>query len=119
MVKRIVRYEEIIIDAQLPKVVILFADFMVSLFTFFLGNGAIAKNELSKASKKKLDPFDTKIAVSDETYTVAFQSNNKAYGGTMAFHSETSAREFLASEAARDPELAQTLHVIPSYERAA
>jgi hypothetical protein len=120
MVKRVVRYEEIILDSNFKRFRRRFRRFAGGLFAFFMRGGAIAKSELSHASKKKLDPFAEKVEVQSETYTVAFQANNKAWSAEAAsFHSEAAAREFLRSEMAKDPNLGDTLHVIPSYEKAA
>jgi hypothetical protein len=120
MVKRVVRYEEIIIDSNFKRFVRRFFMFSGALFNFFLNGASVAKSDLSQAVKKQFDPFEEKIIVQAETYTVAFQSNNKAYAaGSAVFASEASARDFMAQEVAKDAGLAETLHVIPSYESAA
>ncbi len=119
-VKRIVRYEEIIIDTNFKRFQRRFQGLFGSLFTFFLAGNAVARSELSMARKRELRPFEEKIAVSAETYTVAFQSTNQAYApDSVAFHSEASAREYLNRKVAEDGSLAETIHVIPGYERAA
>jgi hypothetical protein len=117
-VKRIVRYEEIIIDSNFKRHVKKFTLWIAALFNHFLKGSAVAKSALSKQTAKQLKPFDDGIVVNPETYTVAFQSNNKAYAAT-AFTSEASAQDFLASEIAKDAALGESLHVIASYERAA
>jgi hypothetical protein len=120
MVKRVVRYEEIIIDSNFKRFTRRFFNYTGVLFNFFLGGNSIARSELSQATKNKYQPFAEKVAVSSETYTVAFQATNQPYTTTSAtFHTEASAREFLNTEIGRDANLAETLHVIPSYERAA
>ena len=120
MVKRVVRYEEIIIDSNFKRFARRFRGYLGSLFVFFLGGGSIAKSELSQVKKKQLQPFADKIEVGPETYTVALQASNKAYSAaTVSFASEAAARDFLEREARKDPNLAETLHVIPSSERAA
>ena len=89
-------------------------------FDFFLGGNAAAHCALSQATKLQLQPFEEKIAVQGETYTVAFQSNNQAFAANaLSFHSEASARDYMNSQVAADPQLAETIHVIPSFERAA
>jgi len=51
---------------------------------------------------------------------VALQANNKAFSAeSVSFHSEASAREFLNNQVAADSALADQIHVIPSFERAA
>jgi len=120
MVKRIVRYEEIIIDSNFKRFTRSFFNFAGVLFNFFLGGNSMARSELSQATKKKYQPFEDKVEVSSETYTVAFQATNQPHtAGAASFHSEASAREYLRQQVDTDPNLADTLHVIPSYERAA
>jgi hypothetical protein len=120
MVKRIVRYEEIIIDNNFKRFARRFRGFLAPLFELFLSGNAASRSELSHLSARRLRPFDEKIAVAEETYTVAFQSTNKAYATEAAsFHSEASARDYLSRKVAEDAALSDALHVIPSYERAA
>ncbi len=120
MVKRVVRYEEIIIDSNFKRFARRFRDYIGVLFNFFMHGAAVTRCELSKAAKSKLVPFDDKIGVVTDSYTVAFQSNNKAFSAEAAsFHSEASARDFMNSRIGADPTLADTIHVIPSYEKAA
>ncbi|MCW5556767.1 MAG: hypothetical protein KIT22_02830 [Verrucomicrobiae bacterium] len=120
MVRRVVLYEEIIIDNNYKRFKRRFRGFFGSLFEFFLNGAAITRCELSNATKKKLLPFEEKITVQEETFTVAFQSNNKAFASdALSFHSEASAREYLNGKIAEDPNLAEQIHVIPSFERAA
>jgi hypothetical protein len=120
MVKRVVRYEEIIIDSNFKRFQRRFRDYFGVLFDFFLRGAAVTRCELSMAARTRLQPFEEKIAVNDETYTVAFQSDNKAVAPeAAAFRSEASAREYLRRMVDRDASLADTLHVIPSYEKAA
>jgi hypothetical protein len=120
MVRRIVRYEEIIIDSNYKRFARRFRGFFGVLFDFFLNGAAIARSDVSRAHQKKMKPFDDRIEVAAETYTVAFQTTNRAASTeAAAFHSEASAREYLARQIAADPALADQLHVIPSFERAA
>ena len=119
MTRRVVRYEEIIIDSNFKRFVFRFRLIGSLLFDFFLRGAAVAKSELSLATKKQYQPFADKVEVSDATYTVAFQANNKAYSQTATFASEASAQEFLREEAKKNPNLTESLHVIPSWERAA
>jgi hypothetical protein len=120
MVKRIVRYEQIIIDTNFQRFRRRFHGFLGTLFTFFLNGNAAARCELSRATAIQLQPFAEKIAVQPETYTVAFQSNNKAFAGdSVSFHSEASARDYMQRQVAADASLANEIHVIPSFERAA
>lgn len=120
MVKRVVRYEQIIIDTNFKRFVRRFKLFIPSLFAFFMGGGSVGKCELSKTQKKLLEPFADKVAVKADSYSVALQSNNKAFAAeSVSFASEASARDYLARKVAVDPNLSGALHVIPEYERAA
>jgi hypothetical protein len=116
----VVRYEEIIIDSNFKRFTRRFFNFTGALFNFFLAGNSMARSELSQATKKKYQPFEEKVEVSAEAYTVAFQATNQPHTAASAtFHSEASAREYLRKQVGADPNLADTLHVIPSYERAA
>ncbi len=120
MVKRIVRYEEIIIDSNFLRFVRRFRGLGSRLFDHFLGGNSVAKSPLSKASKSKLQPFEEKVKIVSDTYAVVFQHNNQAVSTeTEAFVSEASARDWIGRKAAKDPKLAVQVQVIPSYERAA
>jgi hypothetical protein len=119
MVKRIVRYDTTIIDSNYKRFSRRFFGFNAALFQFFLNGASVTRSEMSRAYKKRLRPFEDKIEVAHEQYTVAFQANNKAYSTASAtFDSEAMARDFMARTVDADPELADTLHVIPAYERA-
>lgn len=120
MVKRIVRYEEVIIDTNFKRFARSFRTYIGSLFNFFMGGNAAARCSVSQATKLTRQPFAEKVAVSAETYTVAFQATNKAVSATAArFDSEASAREYMNGKIAEDASLADVIHVIPSYEKAA
>jgi hypothetical protein len=120
MARRVVRYEEIIIDSNFKRFQRRFRGFIGVLFNFFLSGCAVAKSDLSQATRKKLIPFDDKITVTEDAYTVAFQSNNKAFAtDSQSFHSEASALDYMNRQVTADPALADQIHVIPSVERAA
>ncbi|HKG46741.1 MAG TPA: DUF6603 domain-containing protein [Pyrinomonadaceae bacterium] len=120
MARRTVRYEEIIIDNNFKRFVRRFFGFNGFLFGFFLGGSTVTRSELSMASRKRLNPFTDQVTVATEGYTVAFQSNNRAHDDVAtSFSSEASAREHLNQIVAQDPNMAERLHVIPAFERAA
>jgi hypothetical protein len=119
MVKRVVRYELIIIDSNFKRFARRFFDYTARLFTFFLRGSSTSRSALSQASKAKLQPFQDTITVQAEAYTVAFQRDNRAVSTeSERFLSEASARDWMARKLVADPGLAEQLHVIPSYERA-
>jgi hypothetical protein len=120
MVKRVVRYEEIIIDNNYKRFSRRYFRFTASLFNHFLAGAAVTKSSLSQANRNKVQPFAEKIDVAKETFTVAFQSNNQAYAAdSISFHSEASAREYLSQKVSAQPSLADEIHVIPGFERVA
>ena len=120
MVKRIVRYEEIIIDSNFKRFQRRFANYFGALFSHFLAGNAVSRSALSQSTKSQFQPFAEKIDVATETYTVAFQSNNKAFAtDSVSFHSEASARDYMNRKVAGNASLAEEIHVIPSFERAA
>jgi hypothetical protein len=115
-VRRIIRYEEIIIDNNFKRLERRFREFLASLFSHFLGGNSVTQSKLSKHYKQKLVPFDDKITVNPEAYTVAFSSNNKEFSPAAVFTSEAMARDFMQQQIALDPNQADSLHVIPQYE---
>jgi hypothetical protein len=119
MIRRNVRYEEIIIDNNYKRFSRRFRLFASGLFSFLLGANAAAKCSLSQAVAKKVDPFSEKIVILGESFTVVSTSNNKAFGAAATFHSEASAREFMAAQVANDVSLSGALQVVPSVEVAA
>jgi hypothetical protein len=120
MVKRIVRYEEIIIDNNFKRFQRRFRGIFGTLFTLLLDGNAVSRSQLSQSTKKRLQPFAEKIEVKTETYIVALQSNNRAFAAdSVLFHSEASARDYMNRKVADDASLADEIHVIPSFERVA
>ena len=78
MVKRNVRYEEIVLDTNFKRFAQPFSGYAGSLFNFFARGGSAARTELSQATKVARQPFAAAIAVGGDTYTVAFAADNKA-----------------------------------------
>jgi hypothetical protein len=117
LVKRVVTYEVEIIDTNFRQFSMHFFNFWKSLFDHFLLGSAVTESVLSQAYKKKFSPFEERIKVSAETFTVANTNNNKAYRAESAsFASEALAREYLRKQTVADPNLAEQLHVIPQTE---
>ena len=118
--KRVARYEEIIIDSNFKRFARRFSAYVGSLFTFFLRGNATARSAVSHATKAGRQPFAEVIGVTAETYAVTFQATNQAFAAdTVAFHSEASAHDYVRRKVAEDAALADVIHVIPSHERAA
>ncbi len=117
-VKRIVRYELIVIDTNFKRFTRTFFDFISGvLFLHFLKGNAVANSPLSFKTKKQYQPFEEKVAVKQVTYSVASVMNNKAYNAEAAsFASEAQAREFIQQQAKTDPKLKDNLHIILQHE---
>jgi hypothetical protein len=117
VVKRIVRYEEIIIDNNFKRFVRRFSIFIGALFDHLLAGSAIAQSPLSKQSRKQLLPFEEKIKINPDGYAVVFNSNNTVFSGVSStFTSEAMARDFMLRQITLDPNLSESLHVIPQAE---
>lgn len=116
MVKRVIRYEEIIIDNNFKRFVRHFSIFVGALFNHFMAGASISKSSLSQSYLEKLQPFAAKIAVQPASYAVAFQATNKLIGTTATFTSQASANDYLQQQIAIDPNMSDALHVIPTHE---
>jgi hypothetical protein len=116
-VKRVVRYEKIIIDTNFQRLVVPLFAWFGSLFTLFLGGNAVSKSTLSHKHKKQLKPFEEKVVIGTPLYVVAFHEDNSAFSDeAMAFTSQVQAQDFMNEQIASDSNLANQLHVIPLAE---
>ena len=104
MVKRIVRYEEIIIDNEFRRRQRRFRPMFGMLFDHFLAGNSMARSDLSFAKKSKLDPFAEKVVAGGGSYVVASQTDNRKAVGTATFASESAAIDHLSKLAAADRE---------------
>jgi hypothetical protein len=114
-VKRVVRYEQILIDSFYKRfsrpLFLLFG----GLFRHFLAANATTASALSQAHRSRVRPFaDDGVAIVTERFVVANRRDNTP--AVTAFASEALARDQLAREVERDPNAALALHVIPEYE---
>ena len=116
-VKRVVRYEQIIIDSNFKRFVKPFFNFYNTLFNLFLKGNSITKSVLSNKSKKQKTPFDDKILVTPTAYVVAFNTDNSPFNDeSKAFSSCAQAEEFMKRQIRHNPNLQEVLHVIPRVE---
>jgi hypothetical protein len=115
-IKRVVRYEEIIIDSNFKGHLKRYVGFALNLFAHFLAGNAASRSTLSAMAKKQKAPVDQKIKVMEALYVVASNVDNTAHGEAAMFTSHAAAQDFLRAEAAQSPALATTLHVIPVTE---
>ncbi len=116
MVKRVVRYEQVIIDNNFKRFARPFFELASSLFGHFLKGGAASRSVLSKASQSQLQPFEHLVQVKPAQYGVAHMADNTLLHTDATFTSQAMAQQFLQQQLAADPSLSGTLHVIPSYE---
>ncbi|HYJ82327.1 MAG TPA: DUF6603 domain-containing protein, partial [Allosphingosinicella sp.] len=115
-VRRVARYEQVIIDNNLKPILLKFVGIVADLFTHFLGRNAAAQSPLSQATASKLQPFDDKIVVQATGYVVAMAADNAPLGGAQAFESRASAQQYMKDAVASDPSLAGKCHVIRPQE---
>lgn len=115
-IKRVVRYEEIIIDNNFKGHIRRFVGFALQLFTHFLAGNAASRSSLSMVTKTQKAPVDQKIKVKDANYVVASSVDNSLHSEEAQFTSQAQAEDFLRAQTAASPALAQSLHVIPAAE---
>jgi hypothetical protein len=116
-VKRSMRYELTTIDTLWRRSVRRFADLSATLFGHFVKGASIAKNPLSRARRRQLQPFTDAVLVDGDRYAVVAIATNRAADETAYFGSEAEAREWLRDRAAQDPNDGSRFHVVPSTER--
>ena len=117
-VRRIVRYETIIIDTNFKRFVIKFFALIGAIFNHFLAGAAVKQSKFSRAYKKSLVPFEAeeRIQVKEAEYIVASLSNNKSIAHGVSFANEAMARDYMMSHIADNPNDAGEVHVIPAFE---
>jgi hypothetical protein len=115
-VLRVVRYEEITIDSYFKSRARRIAGLMLPLFTQFLFSNAFARCKISEATYRQKVPFDTKVEVGEELFTVASNIDNSPLAGPESFVSRAQAEDLLAAERLSKPGKAGELHVIPVTE---
>ncbi len=121
MVKRNIRYEEIVLDTNFKRFAQPFSGYAGSLFNFFARGGSAARSRAVAGDESRdANPLLPPIAVGGDTYTVAFAADNKAVAeDAISFATESMARDYMSRKIAADRSLADRLHVIPAFERAA
>jgi hypothetical protein len=116
VVRRVVRYEQVIVDTNFKRFVRRLVIDIGSLFQHFLHGNAAARSALSARAKQQMQPFDDTITTDVEGFGVASRTDNKMATGTVLFGSEAAAREHINETIAQNPALAGTLHVVPQFE---
>jgi hypothetical protein len=123
-VKRVIRYESIIIDNNFKRFVRRSYDFFQAgyavlndiLFRHFLTGNAATESVLSRHHRNRLTPFDELIEVKPNEYSVAFDEDNTPVDWSVSFSSHASAMQYMDRRIATDPALSGRLHVIPNTE---
>ena len=114
--ERVVRYETIVLDTALEPKRIRFFEFWSGLFAQLWGGAAIARSVVSLQTEKRLQPFEEKMVVTPDLFTVALQADNTALAASATFTSFAAAQAHLADAVLADPALVDAMHVIPSVE---
>lgn len=116
-IKRVVRYEKIIIDTNYRRFIKPLFVWVTNLFSLFLNGNAVAKSTISQFFLKQKQPFTDKIVIQDETWVVASSTDNSPFHATAgSFSSQAKAYEYLEQQIAVNPKLADNIHVIPQTE---
>jgi hypothetical protein len=113
-VRRTARYEQIIFDAAFRRQSSRFTRYNTTLFNHLLAGNSISRSPLSRAQRDLTQPVAGGIRVTADSFTVAHTRDNTA--AAPSFASAAAARDFLARRLADDPDVAGTLHVIPTAE---
>ena len=115
--KRIIRYETVIIDNNFKERRRKYVIYNAVLFNHFVRGGAVSQSVLSQNYQKQVQPFKDTIQVNPQKYAVAQVQNNQPFNAqTMNFDSQASANDYRQQLINDDPNLADSLHVLPNTE---
>ena len=124
-VRRVIRYETIIIDSNFKRHVKTFFSFFVTgyaalndfLFTHFLVGNSATQSVLSKHQRERMQPFNEVITVQPHQYSVVFNTDNRPVDFTATtFSSQAMALQYMEEQISEDDGLAEQLHVVPNTE---
>jgi hypothetical protein len=124
-VRRVIRYETIIIDNNFKRRVKTFFGFFNAgyavlndfLFAHFLKGSAVSQSVLSKHQKQRMQPYDEVVQLKPNQYSVAFNTNNRPLDAVATtFTSQAKAFDYMERQIQNDSGLANRLHVIPNTE---
>jgi hypothetical protein len=123
-VKRIVRYETVIIDNQYRRLIIayfaqilsVFANVRAFLFSHLLKGNAVTKSTLSAEHNKKMKPNNKVIKIRPNGYSVVFIDTNRPVDEKAQYGSHAQAIDYLRKLRDRDAKAASGMHVIPNTE---
>lgn len=123
-VRRVIRYETIIIDNNFKRRVKRFFDFFAHgyavlnefLFTHHLNGSAVTKSVHSQHYKKRMQPFEEVIRVQPDLYSVVSTTDNEPVdAAAMAFTSQAQAQDHL-EQRLRAGAGAGSLQVVPNTD---
>ncbi|MCC6397937.1 MAG: hypothetical protein IT282_13045, partial [Bacteroidetes bacterium] len=116
-VKRVVRYEKIIIDTNYLRFVKPLVTWFSDLFTLFLNGNAVAKSMVSQHTALQKEPFADKVTIHQDVWVVSSNKDNSPLAeGTVRFTSQAEAYQHLQQVIAEHPDRAEEVHVIPESE---
>ena len=124
-VRRVIRYESIIIDNNFKRHVKSFFAFFAAgyavlndfLFTHFLTGSAVTQSIHSQHQKKRLQPFEEVIETKPHLYSVVSTADNRPHGtAASAFASQAQAQEYMEQQTRSGSAMAGDLHVIPNTD---
>lgn len=125
LVKRVIRYETIIIDNNFKRHRFEFfltpafytAVNNLALFQANLIGNAVSKSTLSDHFIQQIKPTHHEIKLEPSQFTVAFNDTNKPLNtDSHHFADRASAHDYMRAEISKDPRKAEQLHVIPNTE---
>ncbi|MGH7528263.1 MAG: DUF6603 domain-containing protein [Gemmatimonadales bacterium] len=124
-VRRVIRYETIIIDNNFKRHVKTFFNFLVTgyavlnefLFTHFLVGNSASQSVWSKHQRDRMQPFDELITVQSPGFSVVFTADNRPVdAAATTFSSQAAAQRYLDDQVAASAGLSKTMHVVPNPE---
>ncbi len=124
-VRRVIRYESIIIDNNFKRHVKRFYGFFAHgyavlqefLFTHQLRGNAASKSELSMEYRKRMQPFEEVIEVLPNLYSVVSTVDNQPVDATAtAFTSQAQAQAHLEQQIRAGAAPAGGIHVVPNSD---
>jgi hypothetical protein len=113
--ERNVRYETIIIDTAFQRFRAGIIKVLDGFFSHFRKGAAVSRVSVSLANEKRLRPFAATIAIDEDRFTLANQTDNSAYGAAT-FGSYAEAVAHLDTLLVANPSLVDGVHVIPHSE---
>lgn len=124
-VRRVIRYESIIIDNNFKRHVKTFFSFFAHgyavlndfLFAHFLNGNAVSQSVHSQHYRKRMQPFDEVIEIQPTLYSVVSTTDNQPIdAAATSFTSQAKAHEHMEQQIGAGSAKAGSLHVVPNTE---